>query len=91
MKSPRLASYEGALHVVARLFGEDEARQVGTALAFDKANVTNALEQFTQVEKRSEMSAPIYLDYNASTPIAPDDSVVTTTPMGIAKSCSLPQ
>jgi len=43
-----LASYEGALYVVARLFGEDEARRIGTALAFDKANVANAVEQLSK-------------------------------------------
>lgn len=38
-----LASYEGALYMVARLFGDEEARRIAGALAFDKGNVTNAL------------------------------------------------
>jgi transcriptional regulator GlxA family with amidase domain len=38
-----LASYEGALYVVAKLFGEDEARRIATSLAFDKENLANAL------------------------------------------------
>lgn len=39
-----LASYEGALYVVARLFGEEEAKRIAGALAFDKGNLMNALE-----------------------------------------------
>ena len=38
-----LASYEGALYVVARLFGEAEAKRIAGALAFDKGNLMNAL------------------------------------------------
>lgn len=38
-----LASYEGALYVVARLFGEEEAKRIAGALAFDKGNLMNAL------------------------------------------------
>jgi len=45
-----LASYEGALYVVGRLFGEDEARAVGKALAFDNANVANALGSSSTVK-----------------------------------------
>jgi transcriptional regulator GlxA family with amidase domain len=40
-----LASYEGALYVIARLFGEEEARRIASALAFDSANTANALER----------------------------------------------
>jgi transcriptional regulator GlxA family with amidase domain len=43
-----LASYEGALYVVARLFGEDEAKRIADALAFDKANLANALAALPQ-------------------------------------------
>jgi transcriptional regulator GlxA family with amidase domain len=38
-----LASYEGALYVVAQLFGETEAKRIAGALAFDQGNLANAL------------------------------------------------
>ena len=41
-----LASYEGALYVVARLFGEAEAKRIAGALAFDQGNLMNALAVF---------------------------------------------
>jgi transcriptional regulator GlxA family with amidase domain len=43
-----LASYEGALYVVARLFGEAEAKRIAGDLAFDKGNVMNSLAALPQ-------------------------------------------